>query len=71
MPGRGAPRAPGTLAAHYAPRTPVMLVEADLVIELASSLARQGQRVAVLARSALRPLVEGVEWLGSFTFDEE
>jgi len=61
-PAAGAPRAPGTLAAHYAPRTPLTLAEADLALELAASLARQGRRVAVLARSGLRPLAPGIEW---------
>lgn len=64
-PDAQAPRAPGTLAKHYAPRTPVMLMEADLVIELAASLTRQGQRVAVLARSALQPVVAGVTWVAA------
>jgi L-threonylcarbamoyladenylate synthase len=57
-----APRAPGTLAAHYAPATPLMLLEEDLAMELATSLARQGKRVAVLARSSHRPLAEGLVW---------
>lgn len=60
-----APRAPGTLAKHYAPQTPVMLMEADLVNELAASLVRQGQRVAVLARSALQPLLQGLVWVAA------
>ena len=60
-----APRAPGTLAAHYAPRTPVTLAEADLVLELAASLTRQGKRVAVLARSDRRPLLPGLEWMAA------
>jgi len=62
-PAADAPRAPGTLAAHYAPRTPLTLAEDDLVLELAASLARQGKRVAVLARSTQRPLLQGLEWL--------
>ena len=61
-PGADAPRAPGSLAAHYAPRTPLTLVEGDLALELAASLVRQGKRVAVLARSAGRPLLQGLEW---------
>lgn len=60
-----APRAPGTLAKHYAPQTPLMLMEADLLIELATSLARQGKRVAVLARSARRPLLQNVVWVAA------
>ena len=61
-PAADAPRAPGTLAAHYAPSTPLTLAEGDLALELAASLARQGKRVAVLARSGRRPLTPGLEW---------
>jgi len=56
------PRAPGTLAAHYAPFTPLMLVEADLAPELVRSLARQGRKVAVLSFSALQPVLPGLVW---------
>lgn len=59
------PRAPGTLAAHYAPRTPLMLLEGDLAAELAASLTRQGKRVAVLALSAQQPLLQGLEWIAA------
>ena len=61
-PAADAPRAPGSLAAHYAPRTPLTLVESDLALELAASLVRQGRRVAVLACSVGRPLLQGLEW---------
>ena len=64
-PGTASPRAPGTLAKHYAPRTPLMLMEADLLLELAASMARQGAKVAVLARFAKRPLLEGLEWVAA------
>jgi len=57
------PRAPGTLAAHYAPATPLLVMEGDLLLELAATLTKQGQRVAVLARSALQPLLSGVKWI--------
>ncbi len=60
--GAHAPRASGTLEKHYAPNTPVMLVEADLIYELAASLTRQGQRVTVLARTANRPLLPALNW---------
>ena len=60
-----APRAPGTLAAHYAPRTPLILVEGDLALELAASLVRQGKRSAVLAHSARPPLTPGLEWVAA------
>jgi L-threonylcarbamoyladenylate synthase len=63
--GPGSPRAPGTLAKHYAPQTPVMLLEADLLVELASSMTRQGHKVAVLARSAMQPLLDGVTWVAA------
>jgi len=64
-PTADAARAPGTLAAHYAPRTPLTLMEGDLALELAASLARQGRRVAVLALSARPPPLEGLEWVAA------
>ena len=52
QPGNDAPRAPGMLRSHYAPKTPVCLVPgADLEAEARRCLAR-GQRVAALAMSA-------------------
>ena len=63
--GSDSPRAPGTHAKHYAPRTPLMLMEGDLVAELAASMSRQGQKVAVLARSPRRPVIEGVTWIAA------
>ena len=64
-PDAHSPRAPGTLAKHYAPRTPVMLVEADLIDELTRSFVRQGKRVAVLAREAQRPLLDSLVWIAA------
>jgi L-threonylcarbamoyladenylate synthase len=64
-PGASAPRAPGTLDKHYAPQTPLQLMEADLVVELARSLTRQGRRVAVLARTTLRPVIDGLTWIAA------
>ena len=64
-PDTQSPRAPGTLEKHYAPRTPVMLVAADLIDELARSFARQGKRVAVLARGARQPLIQGLAWIAA------
>ncbi|MDR2030850.1 MAG: threonylcarbamoyl-AMP synthase [Azoarcus sp.] len=53
--GDAAPRVPGALAAHYAPRTPLRLADsAVFAVELAR-LARTGRRVAVLAHSAAAP----------------
>src|SRR5688572_13712791 len=56
------PRAPGTLAAHYAPETPLMLVEGDQLAELTATLTRQGRKVAALAFSKPRPTLPGVTW---------
>jgi len=63
--GAEAPRAPGTLAAHYAPRTVLIMVEGDLLVELAGSLTRVGKRVAALAFSARRPLLQGLAWIAA------
>jgi len=65
MAGRAAPRAPGTLAAHYAPATPLMLVDPDLAPELIRSLARQEKSLAVLSFSALRPILPGLTWVAA------
>ncbi|MEK7875733.1 MAG: L-threonylcarbamoyladenylate synthase [Pseudomonadota bacterium] len=64
-PDTGSSRAPGTLAAHYAPKTPLLVMEGDLLLELAASLTRQGKRVAVLARGALQPLLCGLTWIAA------
>jgi L-threonylcarbamoyladenylate synthase len=64
-PDTHSPRAPGTLAAHYAPATPLLIMEGDLLLELAATLTRQGQRVAVLARSTLQPLHAGLTWIAA------
>lgn len=64
-PDADAPRVSGTMEKHYSPQTPVMLMEGDLIIELAHSLTRQGKRVAVLARTALRPLIDDLVWLAA------
>lgn len=53
--GTNAPRASGTLAAHYAPRTPARLMpSADLAAALAK-LAHPGAHIAVLAHSVTQP----------------
>ena len=64
-PDANAPRVSGSLEKHYSPQTPLMLMEADLVVELARSLIKQGKRVAVLARSALRPVLDGLVWVAA------
>lgn len=64
-PQANSPRAPGTLAAHYAPNTPLLVIEGELMLELAATLARQGKSVAVLARSTLQPLLPGLTWIAA------
>ena len=64
-PSTQSPRAPGTLAAHYAPATTLLVMEDDLMLELAATLTRQGQRIAVLARSAMQPLLSGLTWIAA------
>jgi L-threonylcarbamoyladenylate synthase len=58
---RDAPRAPGTHASHYAPRTPVVLVSGALEDELAK-LSLKGT-VAVLARRKRPADLEVAGWL--------
>ncbi|MDQ3196294.1 MAG: L-threonylcarbamoyladenylate synthase, partial [Pseudomonadota bacterium] len=43
------PRAPGMLAAHYAPRTPLRLVSIEHLASAAATLRETGKRAAVLA----------------------
>lgn len=46
-----APRASGTLEAHYAPRTPVALVPSNEFIATAARLASAGKRIAMMRHS--------------------
>lgn len=57
-----APRVSGALAAHYAPRTPLRLVEPALLADEAATLAGEGSRVAVLAHSIADPRDARVAW---------
>ncbi len=59
------PRAPGTLAAHYAPRTPLLLIEGSLLRERVMDLSGQAKRVAVLALNASRLQRTGVTWISA------
>jgi L-threonylcarbamoyladenylate synthase len=58
-------RVSGMLDKHYAPQTPLMQMEGDLVVELAHSLVRQGKHVAVLARTKLQPLLDNLTWVAA------
>lgn len=52
LPDAAAPRASGTLDAHYAPATPVALVDAQELPQLLAHAARSGRRLAVIHRGA-------------------
>ncbi|MBE0623187.1 MAG: threonylcarbamoyl-AMP synthase [Burkholderiales bacterium] len=59
-PDAGAPRAPGTLESHYAPRTPLRLVPAA---ELPARMAElRGQKIAVLARAEAPSGLKEIYW---------
>lgn len=47
-PDAAAPRASGTLASHYAPRTPVILVAAEALASTLAALHAAGRRVALM-----------------------
>jgi L-threonylcarbamoyladenylate synthase len=60
LPDATAPRAPGTLESHYAPRTPLHLV---LAAELPARLAAlRGRKVAVLARADAPAGLQDIHW---------
>ncbi|MEQ8662931.1 MAG: Sua5 family C-terminal domain-containing protein, partial [Gammaproteobacteria bacterium] len=48
-----APRVSGSLAQHYAPSTPLELLDGALLVTRAAALAAQGRRVAVMASAAV------------------
>lgn len=61
-PSGDAPRPPGAPPSHYAPRTPLVLVlPEDLKAEVKRCLDN-GERVAVLVRTAATPQVEWLFW---------
>jgi L-threonylcarbamoyladenylate synthase len=53
--GAGAPRAPGTLATHYAPRTPARLMPSPELAAALAQLAHPGAHIVVLAHSVAQP----------------
>lgn len=56
-PIKAAPRAPGTLAAHYAPRTPLELVTPSRLAARIDELTAAGARLAVMSSRAPRTTV--------------
>lgn len=63
--GPAAPRVPGSLAAHYAPGTPIELVDAQDLASRVASLRAAGMRLAVWSREPC--LANAVEWLAAPT----
>lgn len=60
------PRVPGGEARHYAPRTPLALVEAARLSEKTLDLLARGRKVAVLARVVSRPTMDqGLAWISA------
>lgn len=53
LPDRAAPRASGTLDAHYAPATALALVPGDQLAQVLQELIAKGRRVALMHHSAL------------------
>lgn len=49
QPGVSSPRAPGVLAAHYAPQTSLLVVSGEALAEATRHFSAQGKRAAVLA----------------------
>jgi L-threonylcarbamoyladenylate synthase len=54
-PGADSPRASGTLEAHYAPRTPMLMLSREALEHEAAQQRALGQNVALLALGALPP----------------
>ncbi|MDR2215871.1 MAG: threonylcarbamoyl-AMP synthase [Nevskiaceae bacterium] len=65
--GHDAPRVPGSTVSHYAPSTPLSIVANDELDRLTQSLARSGQRVAVLAQRAPSKVDATVTWINAGT----
>ncbi|HET7095901.1 MAG TPA: L-threonylcarbamoyladenylate synthase [Casimicrobiaceae bacterium] len=63
MPASAAPRAPGTLAAHYAPKTPATLVPPNALHAELEQLAERDEVIAVLARTVARPPEFSDAWI--------
>jgi len=61
--GAEAPRAPGGLRAHYAPRTPVSIVPAGDIDARAAHEAAAGVRVGVLAQQPARARAPQIRWI--------
>ncbi len=56
-------RAPGTLASHYAPVTPVELVDPATLESSVAALSQAGARIAVLARRPMPRSLRALAWI--------
>lgn len=61
--GVDAPRVPGSVKSHYAPRTPVELVEPTALANRVEECNRAGQEVVVLARSQPTAAGSAAAWI--------
>jgi L-threonylcarbamoyladenylate synthase len=59
------PRVPGSVASHYAPVTPLALVEGGELDALAEALSEGGQRIAVLAQRLPLRTYQFVTWINA------
>jgi L-threonylcarbamoyladenylate synthase len=64
-PGVDAPRAPGSLASHYAPHAPAHRVIAGELLHEVTAREAKGERVAVLARTVARPAEVAGPWIAA------
>jgi len=67
VPTSAAPRAPGTLAAHYAPKTAATLVPPGALHAELEQLAERDEAIAVLARTVTRPPEFSDAWIDAPT----
>ncbi|MEX1993882.1 MAG: L-threonylcarbamoyladenylate synthase [Steroidobacteraceae bacterium] len=61
-PGTDAPRAPGRLRSHYAPRTPLAILDGKKLQHEVAAAVAAGERIAVLAMGSALPESESVLW---------
>ncbi|MCA1669034.1 MAG: threonylcarbamoyl-AMP synthase [Thermomicrobia bacterium] len=61
-PHANSPRASGTLPSHYAPQTPLEVIQPGDLAERAGQRRAQGSRVAVLARRNPPHIPSGIAW---------
>jgi len=64
-PDAAAPRASGRLPSHYAPRTPLYVVAAQMLLLEIGQRVAGGERVAVLALTVPRPAGFGGAWIAA------